>query len=607
MKTLPLLIELSSTDFRQLVAEKLLNIMPKPLERILIINPPQISEADFLLERALNSRYWSYQPYGPGVLCRNLKNRGYETDILDLNFEILHKAREDKDKFFYKVWKEILLAKLLGFKPQVVGISCMFTMTHSIMKEISDYVKKNFNLPVVAGGVHLSNATKLVLEDCSSIDFIGLYECDHSFPDMLDFVNGKLDQNHLYQLATIINGYYVDIRERVVPEEASIQVTPLYHDLPISLYDEIGQIGTYGFMRKGRKAASLLRARGCRAKCSFCSVRVFNGPGVRERNYLNVVDEIEHLINQYGIKHLTFLDDDLLSDRKDIMALFNEIAKRKLDITWDASNGLIAAAITPEIMEAMVASGCIGFNLGIESGNSQILRDVHKPGTVDSFRKCKEIVDKYPNVFVKGFLMIGFPNETLRMMMDTLKLGLELSLDWYAIQILNPLPSTEIYGVMMEQGLIQDGLETSNVAFVFGPHGRQKLREEREKIKAEDFFDLFNACKPEEVPANNTLGDYWFLMDYKLNYEKLLNITQVAKLSKIEMTLEDICLRIASDSPMAYLFWGIVNQRLGNLDKAKKSLPVMDGLLSSSDYWRKRFSALELYSLRDKLVHDLSM
>ncbi len=274
----------------------------------------------------------------------------------------------------------------------------------------------------------MSNASKLVLEDCPTIDLIGCKESDHSFPDMLDFVNGKLEQDSLAQLATLVGGSYVEVKERLRPSKEAIEVSPDYRDLPIGDYHWFGQIGgTYGRPQRGRPAASVLRERGCRARCSFCSVRNFNGAGVRERNYLNVADEIRDLVECYGITHITWLDDDLLSDPKDLVALFNEIVRRNLKITWDATNGLIAAFVTDEIMAAMVASGCVGFNLGIESGNDDVLRSCHKPGTTDSFRKCMEVMKKYPQVFVKAFLMIGFPpvpkvgfrGETLRMMLDT--------------------------------------------------------------------------------------------------------------------------------------------------------------------------------------------
>ncbi len=93
MTTFPVLQDIDEAAFaRAAVARKLREAIKSPCLRVLIVNPPQISEGDFLIERALNNRYWIYPPYGPGVLCRNLGARGYETALLDLNFEVLRSA-----------------------------------------------------------------------------------------------------------------------------------------------------------------------------------------------------------------------------------------------------------------------------------------------------------------------------------------------------------------------------------------------------------------------------------------------------------------------------------------------------------------------------------
>lgn len=590
---------------RSLIGQKIKNTIKIPCQRILLIHPMHIPEDNFYLDKALNRRYWAYQPYGCGVLCRDLESRGYITEILDFNYDMLDQADKLRDGFRYSMWKDWFIQKLDSFRPDIIGISCMFTMSHGIMKEISGRAKKyRNNLPVLAGGVHPTNARKLVLQDCPNLDFIGAYECDRSFPDLIDFINGKKSVSDLAQIATLIDGKYVALESRANPQASEIDAAPIYHSLPIGRYSDLGQIGTYGFLwkRESRKAASILTNRGCRAHCSFCSVVTFNGPGVRERSVESVLDEIQELRERHNIRHIELLDDDPLYNKKRALALFNGVVQRNLDITWTASNGLIAAAITEENMQAMAESGCIGFNLGIESGNPEILRRVHKPGTVDSFRKAKVIIDKYPHIFIKGFLIIGFPNETLRQLMDTVNLSLELNFDWYAIQILNPLPSTEIYDEMIALGLAQDKLETSNVAYIFGPHGKQHLREQREKLKAEEFFNLFTASNLEEVPNEDQLKDYWFLIDYKLNYEKILGINDPIKLRKLSLQLADICDRIAPDSAIAQLFDGIIRQKLGNTALTQQRSIKTKELVAESAYWQKRFDALDLHNLLETLI-----
>lgn len=588
-------------SMRAIIAEKVMDVIKAPCKRVLFVHPLQTPERFFDIERALTRRLPNPPPYGCGVLAKNLELRGYETSILDLNFDLLSYAHREPSNFQFSRWRELLISRLEEFKPDLIAISCMFSISHESMQSISNLIKEYKGaLPVIAGGVHVTNARKLVLEDCGNIDFIGIYEGDRSLADLLDFVNGQLSVDQLSQIATLIDGTYLAIEERATPDQKDIQQAPEYHALPIGMYDSLGQFSTYGFMAPGRKSSTVLSNRGCRAHCSFCSVASFNGAGVRTRDPKNVVDEIETLVSKYGIQHIMWLDDDLFFNAKRTIALFNEIVRRNIHITWDASNGIIAAAITPELAHCAIESGCVGLTLGIESGNPQILHEVHKPGTLNSFRRAKEILSQYPQLFIKGFLMVGFPNETLGMMLDTVNFALELKLDWYPLQILTPLPSTEIYKTMLDAGFIEDNLATSTVAQMAGPHGRLRLQEEREKLSAREFFNLFMTGDLSSIPSKEKLGDIWFLMDYKVNYEKILNLGDVIKLRSLGKWLEDVCDRITKENPLANLFLGVIESKLGNSRESRRRKSIARSCLQDSVYWQRRFEALELYSLLEE-------
>ena len=108
----------------------------------------------------------------------------------------------------------------------------------------------------------------------------------------------------------------------------------------------------------------------------------------------------------------------------------------------DLSNGVIAAALDEEIVAAMAESGCIGLFIGMESGNKEILRSIKKPGTVKNFLNAASILKKFPQIDARGFLIIGFPGETFAQVTDTFEVAKEMALDWWNIQILQPLPNT---------------------------------------------------------------------------------------------------------------------------------------------------------------------
>ena len=155
---------------------------------------------------------------------------------------------------------------------------------------------------------------------------------------------------------------------------------------------ELAQVGTlgswYGFKDKGTKIATALSNRGCRAACTFCNVRTFNGVGVRGKTVDSVLEELRVLKYEHGIGHVIWLDDDLLYDEKRAIELFNGMVQKNLGLTWDATNGVIASSCKYDVIAAAADSGCIGMYFGIESGNNDILRSIKKPGTVETFLKA---------------------------------------------------------------------------------------------------------------------------------------------------------------------------------------------------------------------------
>ena len=56
----------------------------------------------------------------------------------------------------------------------------------------------------------------------------------------------------------------------------------------------------------------------------------------------SVIEELTILHEQYGIKHIIWLDDDLLKNETRAVELFNRIVQKNLKLTWDATNGVIA-------------------------------------------------------------------------------------------------------------------------------------------------------------------------------------------------------------------------------------------------------------------------
>ena len=138
------------------------------------------------------------------------------------------------------LWKEKLDKRIEEYKPDLIGITCTFTMSPEMTIKVADHIKKkNRTLPIIAGGVHITNASEIVLKEGKSIDFISLYESDQSFCNLLDFVNEKCSDDKISQLASLIGKKYFSLKNRIFPKEDELNVIPDYLDLPIEKYDSL--------------------------------------------------------------------------------------------------------------------------------------------------------------------------------------------------------------------------------------------------------------------------------------------------------------------------------------------------------------------------------
>lgn len=610
---------------QSLIEKKARSLLPNGCRKILLIEPPNVPEEDWDPDVASNNRYPIYDPKGLGILSSCIEMRGYTTGILDLNFMLQDSYKNNLNNFKYRLWGDWLRKKLEEFKPDLVGITCMFTIYHRSMTRVARFVKNyDQNIVVIAGGVHTTMAStdsksapgQLVLEDCAEIDFVGLYEGNDSFADFIDIANQKLTADNLTQIATLIDGKYTAITKRAEPKTETLNAPPNYHDLPIDRYSSIGRIGTfYWLFKSDTRAATILVNRGCRAHCRFCSVEKFNGKGVvLKRDIDMVLDELEMLRDRYGISHVMLLDDDIFNGEERTVKLFEGWAKRKLNITWDASNGVIASALTDEIAHAAYESGCIALSFGIESGNPEVLRNIPKPSGVKHYLRAGEIMKKYPKIFTKGLMMVGFPpepernfpGESIRMIWDTINLAKQMDLDWYTIQPLNFIPGVEITNhALAKEMLTKQELIDGSERPLRGSTGKQDLRSKKEKTEALPFINHL-MDSPDRIPLRNELADIWFVMDYIVNYEKMWALEIPIKIEMLHKLFISMCDKTHKENALGNLFFALLEYKLKDTNSANYRLNLARTYAENNDYWHKRFQVLGLDELIRELNHKIN-
>jgi radical SAM superfamily enzyme YgiQ (UPF0313 family) len=189
------------------------------------------------------------------------------------------------------------------------------------------------------------------------------------------------------------------------------------------------------------------------ARCTFCSWTTLY-PRFRARGHDNVLDEIGHLIERYGVREVfddtgTFPVGAWLERfcRGAIERGFGE----KLDISCNARVG----ALSQQQYSLMKKAGFRLLKFGLESGNQATLDRLRKGTTV------AEIVDscrmaKAAGLTVHLTTMVGYPWETEADARRTLDLARELlargDADMLQATIVIPYPGTPLFDEAAENG-----------------------------------------------------------------------------------------------------------------------------------------------------------
>ncbi len=200
--------------------------------------------------------------------------------------------------------------------------------------------------------------------------------------------------------------------------------------------------------------AAIYTTLGCPYHCSFCCIQApFKGGegilGLKEEvnSYrfwppARVVEEIDLLVNTYGVRNIKFADEMFVLNQRHVLGICDLLIERGYNLNiWAYAR---VDTVKDGMLDKLKRAGFNWLALGIEAADEHVLSDANKRYAVsevyDTVRRIKAA-----GINIIGNYIFGLPEDTAETMRRTLDLALDLNCEFANFYSAMAYPGSPLY------------------------------------------------------------------------------------------------------------------------------------------------------------------
>ena len=432
---------------------------------VLIIYPPEDYPAhSFHKEFQLNI---GGVPLGALYIASHLRSNGIQAEVYDarVDFDLSTlKDHQPDQPVRLGASDETIIQTIKSHQPKIVGVSNLFLTRVDEAYHVCDLVKSiDPKILTVMGGASCSILKTDIFNACQTVDVVVLGEGEEIF---LELCRNHLEGNpfsHLDSIAwresgqiqfnNLVPAAVQDLDTLADPDYSLVDMDRYFRLMDMNLLTRLSWCGN-----QMRRAVSVVTTRGCPYSCIFCTRRQHNSRRWRAESVDRLVNRIRTLKEKYDITHFYIEDDASNVNPGRFETFLDRLIQADLGVTWSTPNGIRGEGLTEAMVKKCVQAGCISLQVGVESGDQQILRNVVKKKldlreVEEGIRNCH-----HQNLDVGAFFIIGFPGETKSNIFRSIRFMLKLSRKYACrihLAVAIPMPGTELYDIVVKNGYLK--------------------------------------------------------------------------------------------------------------------------------------------------------
>ena len=345
-----------------------------------------------------------------------------------------------------------LKEKIAQDPPHILGISMRYLEgRHGVLilewcKDLIEFVRNQVSheVRVIAGGPAFSLYALGVMKFVPEIDFGIFGEGENILPELLrNLENPEEVKGVFYRKGK-------DILFTGKNQRPNFDVFPEPRRDLLDMNPYLSEADAIGIQTK----------RGCALKCIYCSYPFLSGSKLRLRPPKEVVDEIENLVNNYGMEAFTFADNVFNIPLNHAEEICQEIIKRRIHVDWSA--WFSEHYMNEEFVQLIKEAGCKKIELSPDGFSNRTLRQLGKDIRNKDIMRTYQILKKVGGVDVLYNFFIWPPGQNL--------IGL-LKMVWFRIQAKHTLkhrlkqigfvpirivPNSKLHDTAIKEGIIRE-------------------------------------------------------------------------------------------------------------------------------------------------------
>lgn len=354
---------------------------------------------------------------------------------------------------------DAMMAKVGETKPDMVflGDQLFSTCGAAVIwyfNEAMRLIKSKYpSVITVASGLWYSADYERQMRLNPGIDYILIGEGELTLEDLLNNLKSKTkDMREIPGLVsrskdTIIVGPH----RGLIPDLNALPM-PAYDLFPMDKY--VGH--TYW-----KPFAELMTSRGCPGKCHFCYEWALYDSRSAAKDFTSwrgltgkrIVDELDVLEKQYGIKTVVMQDDAFNSDTKAMIEFCEEKLRRGNNIGWVCLGRADQWISQHDILPLMRKAGLFMALTGVEVESDAQLVKSGKGVTMDQIKRTIEIL-RAQNIGTVGTVLIGLREDTEEKIKERLRIADQIDPDVFALDYLTPVPNSPDWRYAIDKGWI---------------------------------------------------------------------------------------------------------------------------------------------------------